>query len=70
MKQFRKYAHDNGFPLIAMGHYAKRIDKDGFTYLYKADDLTKDQSYFLAEVEEEKLRENIIPISKYNQKRS
>lgn len=65
---FRKYAHDNGFPLIAMGHYAKRIDKDGFTYLYKADDLTKDQSYFLAEVEEEKLRETLFPLANITKK--
>lgn len=67
-EQFRKYAHDNGFPLIAMGHYAKRIDKDGFTYLYKADDLTKDQSYFLAEVEEEKLRETLFPLANITKK--
>ena len=59
---FRKYAHDNGFPLIAMGHYAKRIDKDGFTYFYKADDLTKDQSYFLAYVNRDIFKNVLFPL--------
>ena len=53
---FRKYAIDNGFDYIAMGHYAKKVvSKDGYSYLYKAFDKSKDQSYFLAEVKEEQL---------------
>ena len=30
---FRKFALDHGFDLIAMGHYAKRIDKNNKAYL-------------------------------------
>ena len=32
---FLKYARENGYDYIAMGHYAKRVDKDGKTYLAK-----------------------------------
>lgn len=60
---FRKYAIDKGYDYIAMGHYAKRVDIDGFTYLYKAKDSNKDQSYFLAEVEEEKLKMTLFPLA-------
>ncbi|MCI2068245.1 MAG: tRNA 2-thiouridine(34) synthase MnmA [Bacilli bacterium] len=60
---FRKFAHANGFPLIAMGHYAKRVDQDGYAMLYKAFDKNKDQSYFLAEINEEQLKESLFPLS-------
>ena len=61
---FRKYAHDHGFKYIAMGHYAKKVtDEDGFAYLYKAFDKNKDQSYFLAEVNEEQLKETLFPLA-------
>ena len=35
---FLKFAKSKGFNLIAMGHYAKRIDKDGVSYLLKSFD--------------------------------
>ena len=47
---FLDFAKKNGCDMIAMGHYAKRVDKDGKVYLYKAKDLTKDQSYFLSQI--------------------
>lgn len=60
---FRKYALEHGFPLIAMGHYAKKVvDEDGFAMLYKADDRNKDQSYFLAEISEEQLKSCLFPL--------
>ncbi len=62
---FRDYAHAHGFDKIAMGHYAKRVDlDDGYACLYKADDRNKDQSYFLAEVTEEQLKDSLFPLSK------
>jgi len=62
---FRNYAHAHGFNKIAMGHYAKRVDlPDGYACLYKADDRNKDQSYFLAEVTEEQLKDAIFPLAK------
>lgn len=60
---FRNFAHANGFPLIAMGHYAKRVEENGYAMLYKAFDKNKDQSYFLAEINEEQLKESLFPLS-------
>jgi tRNA-specific 2-thiouridylase len=45
---FLKFAKENGYDAIAMGHYAKRIDKDGMSYLLKSFDKNKDQTYFLS----------------------
>lgn len=60
---FRKFAHDNGFDMIAMGHYAKRVDgEDGKVYLSKCKDQNKDQTYFLSQVNEEQLSETLFPL--------
>ena len=53
---FIDFAKKNGCEMIAMGHYAKRVDKDGKTYLYKAFDKSKDQSYFLSQISNEQLK--------------
>ena len=45
-----------------MGHYAKRVDRDGKTYLYKAKDLNKDQTYFLSQISNEQLRSCLFPL--------
>lgn len=59
---FRKFAKDNGFDMIAMGHYAKRVDKDGKTYLCKCHDQNKDQTYFLSQVSLEQLKDALFPL--------
>lgn len=60
---FRKFALDNGFDMIAMGHYAKRIeDQDGYVYLSKCLDQNKDQTYFLSQVNEEQLKDTLFPL--------
>jgi tRNA-specific 2-thiouridylase len=46
---------------LATGHYAKT---DG-EFIYIADDINKDQSYFLAQVDKEKLPFMMFPMSKY-----
>jgi tRNA-specific 2-thiouridylase len=46
---------------LATGHYAKT---DG-EFLYEADDKTKDQSYFLAQMKKEVLKSLIFPMSTY-----
>ena len=46
---------------LATGHYASTDGK----FIYMADDLTKDQSYFLAQVDKEKLPYMLFPMSKY-----
>ena len=48
--------------MIATGHYAKKIEKDGKFYLAKANDLNKDQSYFLNQLNQEQLASVIFPL--------
>lgn len=59
---FRKFAHDNGFDMIAMGHYAKRVDDNGKVYLCKCKDQNKDQTYFLSQVNNAQLQETLFPL--------
>jgi len=59
---FLKFAKTKGFEMIAMGHYAKRIDIDGISYLYKAKDTSKDQTYFLSQISEEQLSSCLFPL--------
>ena len=55
---FKKEAKKLGADLIATGHYAKV--KDG--HLYKAFDLNKDQSYFLAQVNKDEFKDVLFPL--------
>ncbi|MEA3513243.1 MAG: tRNA 2-thiouridine(34) synthase MnmA [Campylobacterota bacterium] len=50
-----------GADLLATGHYAKTDGK----FLYKADDLSKDQSYFLGQISKEVIPKLMFPMSKY-----
>ena len=59
---FLKFALDNSFDMIAMGHYAKRIDKDGVAYLCKSYDQNKDQTYFLNQISQEQLSYALFPL--------
>lgn len=59
---FLKFAKENGCDMIAMGHYAKRVNKDGKTYLLKASDLNKDQTYFLCQISNEQLKSCLFPL--------
>lgn len=59
---FLKYAKEHGFDYIAMGHYAKKVEKDGFSYLAKPCDLNKDQTYFLCELSEEQISSCLFPM--------
>ena len=60
---FRKFASSIGIEKIAMGHYAKTIEKDGLTYIGKAKDKNKDQSYFLAQLNEEQVASCLFPLA-------
>ncbi len=55
---FIKEARKLGADYIATGHYAKVIDGK----LYKASDLSKDQSYFLSMVRKEEFNDVIFPL--------
>ncbi|MCR5308521.1 MAG: tRNA 2-thiouridine(34) synthase MnmA [Bacilli bacterium] len=59
---FLKYAKENGYDYIAMGHYAKRIDKDGKTYLAKCFDQNKDQTYFLSQIDQSQVSFCLFPL--------
>lgn len=59
---FRKFAKEKGFDYIAMGHYAKKIVKDGVSYLCKSFDTNKDQTYFLSQVNYEQLEDSLFPL--------
>jgi len=55
------FAKSLGIDYLATGHYAKT---DG-EFIYEADDKTKDQSYFLAQVKKDVLKSLIFPMSIY-----
>ena len=59
---FLKFAKDNGCDMIAMGHYAKRVEKDGRYYLAKCKDTNKDQTYFLSQINEEQIKSCLFPL--------
>ena len=52
-----------GADMIATGHYAKKIEKDGKFYLAKADDYNKDQSYFLNQLSQYQLSKVLFPLA-------
>ncbi len=56
------FAKEKGASFLATGHYAKT---DG-EFFYEADDKTKDQSYFLSQVNKEALPFMMFPLSTYN----
>ena len=59
---FLDFARKNGCDMIAMGHYAKRIEKDGHYYLMKCKDTNKDQTYFLSQINEEQIKSCLFPL--------
>lgn len=58
---FLKFAKEKGFESIATGHYIKAVDGNIRKY-QKAHDLTKDQSYFLAQVDKKALDFCLFPL--------
>ena len=65
---FLKFALEKGFDMIAMGHYAKRIDKDGVSYLCKSYDQNKDQTYFLNQISQYQLSYALFPLGDIDKK--
>lgn len=61
--EFAKYCFKNfKCDYIATGHYARVIKKDGLCYLAEANDLNKDQTYFLCELTQEQISKVIFPL--------
>ena len=60
---FLKAAMDLGADYVATGHYCRRIDHaDGKVGLLAGKDPSKDQSYFLCQLNQEQLQKSLFPI--------
>ena len=61
-KAFLDYAKVLGADFIATGHYVRRQDKEGHTFLLRGLDNNKDQSYFLHAVGAEEIKQTLFPV--------
>jgi tRNA-specific 2-thiouridylase len=61
-KAFLDHALSLGAELIATGHYAQVRQVDGKYQLLKAEDGTKDQSYFLYRLNQQQLSKTLFPL--------
>lgn len=59
---FKDYAMKLGADYIATGHYCNLIEKDNLTYLAKAKDQNKCQTYFLNQVTSKQLENVLFPL--------
>ena len=59
---------DPAFDLIATGHYAQKTEIKGVYYLKKAADSFKDQTYFLAHLNQQQLQRALFPIGHLQKK--
>lgn len=59
---FLSFAKEEGFDYIAMGHYAKKVEANGHTYLAKPFDTKKDQTYFLCALNEKQIASCLFPM--------
>ena len=65
---FLNHAISMGADKIATGHYAQIKESDGLYSLLKADDSTKDQSYFLYRLNQHQLSKSIFPLGTFLKK--
>ena len=56
---------DSSFEKVATGHYAQIEERDGLFFLKKAPDPVKDQTYFLAKLNQKQLSRALFPIGSY-----
>src|SRR4029434_4236615 len=61
-RAFLDHALGLGAEYIATGHYAQLREVDGLHQLLKAEDGTKDQSYFLYRLNQEQLARTLCPL--------
>ena len=65
-KAFLDHALAMGAESIATGHYAQVREQDGLFQLLRADDGSKDQSYFLYRLNQAQLSKTIFPLGHLN----
>ena len=61
-KAFLDHALGLGADMIATGHYAQVRERDGLFQLLKAEDGTKDQSYFMHRLNQSQLSHTLFPL--------
>lgn len=66
---FLNFALENNFDYIAMGHYAKIVhtDSEG-SFLMKALDHNKDQTYFLSQLSQDQIKYALFPLANLEKK--
>lgn len=61
---FLTFAKSHGARMIAMGHYAKRINHlDGQASMHLSNDDNKDQTYFLSQISQTQLSQTLFPLA-------
>ena len=65
-KAFLDHAMSLGADRIATGHYAQVRERDGLFQLLRADDGSKDQSYFLYRLNQRQLSKTLFPLGRLN----
>ncbi len=62
-----KKMEELGCDYLATGHYAKLLtDKDGTVHLHRGSDAAKDQTYFLYNLTQDKLKKVLFPLGDYD----
>jgi tRNA-specific 2-thiouridylase len=63
-KDLLQFTKDLDASFLATGHYIKRVDTETAPQLHRADDIGKDQSYFLFSTTKKQLESLIFPLGK------
>lgn len=59
---FLQFALENGFDMVATGHYCRVLHGEEESKLLRGKDGNKDQSYFLCQISQDALRHTLFPI--------
>ena len=59
---FLNFAMENGFDMVATGHYAQVIHNEDESVLLRGADNNKDQTYFLCQISQDALSKTLFPI--------
>ncbi len=59
---FFRFAFEQGFDMVATGHYARVEHTPEGSFMYKAADENKDQTYFLSQINASALEKTLFPL--------